>query len=132
MTRDWPPLLTTAYADLNAPPYGTDIDYGNPPATATPALPLAAYTGSFDSDLYGELVVTIEGDELLMTLGPAPRRYSLTHYTRDVFTYQPTGENAYGPSAVSFFLGPDAQAERLVVENLDLHGQGFFNRKTMT
>jgi CubicO group peptidase (beta-lactamase class C family) len=132
MTRDWPPLLTKAYADLNAPPYGTDIDYGNPPATATPALPLAAYAGSFGSDLYGELVVTVEGDGLLMTLGPAPRRYPLTHYTRDVFTYQPTGENAYGPSAVSFFLGPDAQAERVVVENLDLHGQGFFNRKTMT
>ena len=43
-------------------------------------------------------------------------------------TYQPVGENAYGLSAVTFTVGAEGKATRVVVENLDIHGQGTFTR----
>jgi hypothetical protein len=52
----------------------------------------------------------------------------LRHWDRDVFLYQPEGENAAGPSAVAFWIGPDRKAVRVVVENLDVEGQGTFTR----
>ena len=45
-----------------------------------------------------------------------------------MFLYQPVGEMAGGLSAVTFWLGPDRTAMRVVVENLDVHGQGTFTR----
>jgi hypothetical protein len=45
-----------------------------------------------------------------------------------VFVYQPAGENAAGPSGVTFTVGAGRKATRVVVENLDIHGQGTFTR----
>jgi CubicO group peptidase (beta-lactamase class C family) len=130
ITHDWPAILTPAFAQINAPTYGTDVDYTAPPTAATPPLPTAAYTGSFANDLYGALIVE-EGDGgLTLRLGPAQTAYPLTHYDRDVFSYQPTGENAYGPSAVTFTIGPEGNAARVTLENLDEHGQGTFASAT--
>jgi CubicO group peptidase (beta-lactamase class C family) len=131
-SRDWPELLTHAYQEINAPTYGTAVDYGKPPASPTASLPIAAYAGSFHNELYGELVVAGEGEELSLRLGPALRPYPLTHYDRDVFTYQPRGENAYGPSAVTFLVGADGRAGQVTIENLDQHGQGTFDRLNTT
>jgi hypothetical protein len=54
----------------------------------------------------------------------------LQHFDRDVFTYQPVSENAYGPSAVTFNVGPAGKATAVVIENLDVEGQGTFTRVT--
>lgn len=40
------------------------------------------------------------------------------------------GENAYGPSGVTFTIGADGKAERVTIENLDKDGQGTFVRST--
>jgi hypothetical protein len=45
-----------------------------------------------------------------------------------VFAYQPTGENAAGLSGVTFQVEPGPSATRVVVEALDVHGQGTFTR----
>ncbi|MFN8591241.1 MAG: serine hydrolase [Thermomicrobiales bacterium] len=132
LTRDWAPLLANAYVQMNAPDYGTAIDYTKPPADATSPLPLAAYAGTFASDLFGEMIIATEGDGLLLRLGPDLRPYPLTHFDRDVFTYQPIGENAYGPSAVTFQVGAAARADRVTLEILDKHGQGTFVRSDVT
>jgi hypothetical protein len=52
----------------------------------------------------------------------------LQHFARDVFTYQPVGENAYGLSAVTFMVGADQKATSVMIENLDTNGQGTFSR----
>lgn len=49
-----------------------------------------------------------------------------------MFTYQPVGENAYGPSAVTFAVGADRRAASVTVENLDINGQGRFGRASGT
>ncbi|MGH2615378.1 MAG: serine hydrolase, partial [Thermomicrobiales bacterium] len=128
ISRVWPTLVAGAYAQLNAPTYGTEVDYTAPPASVSPALATGSYTGAFSNELYGDLVVGEEGRGLMMRLDPAMTAYPLTHYDRDVFSYQPVGENAYGPSGVTFFVGPTGKAERVTLENLDQHQQGTFTR----
>ena len=41
---------------------------------------------------------------------------------------QPVGENAYGPSAVTFLVGAGDKAERVTIEYLDEHQQETFIR----
>ncbi len=52
----------------------------------------------------------------------------MRHFDRDVFTYQPVGENAYGLSALTFRVAADQKAAALTIENLDSNGQGTFHR----
>ena len=130
ITRDWPTLLTGAFAQMNAPTYGTKVDYTKPPGAATASLLATAYTGSFGNDLYGDITIEKAGGGLALRAGPALRAFPLTHYDRDVFWYQPVGENAYGPSGVTFTIGADGKAERVTIENLDKDGQGTFVRST--
>jgi CubicO group peptidase (beta-lactamase class C family) len=128
ISRDWASLTAGAYEKMNAPTYGTAVDYAHPPATVTPPLPASSYTGSFRNNLYGDLLITAENDAPALRIGPSLTSYPLTHYDRDVFTYQPPGENAFGPSGVTFLVGPESNAGRVTLENLDLDGQGTFLR----
>jgi len=52
----------------------------------------------------------------------------MKHWDRDVFTYQPTGESAGGLAGVRFSIDPGGKADRVLIENLNLHGQGTFTR----
>ena len=65
-----------------------------------------------------------------MRLGPRDMTFGLTHFGRDAFTYQPEGENAGGPSAVTFTIGEAGLATSVVVDNLDIHGVGTFVRSS--
>jgi hypothetical protein len=60
--------------------------------------------------------------------GPDKQTFPLTHYDRDIFTYVTQGENAVGTTGATFTIGPDGKANSVVVENLDVHGQGTFKR----
>ena len=126
--RDWLALFGQAMAAAVAPEYGTSVDYSKPPGRPTAALAAAAYVGNYHSDLYGPIQVARIDSGLVLKLGPRQESYVLHHFERDVFTYQPAGENAYGPSAVTFQVGADQKATSLTIENLDTTGQGTFNR----
>ena len=63
-----------------------------------------------------------------MKLGPKPLEFSLRHWDRDVFIYQPIGENAAGPSGVMFAAGPTGEIGSVTVENLNIHGEGTFRK----
>ena len=118
------PILTAAVA----PEYGQAVDYAAPPADPGPALDLDAYAGQFTNDYYGDASVTAENDALVIHLGPDQTPYEMRHFNRDVFLYQPVGENAAGESAVSFAVGADGLAGSVTVEILDQSGQGTFVR----
>jgi hypothetical protein len=55
----------------------------------------------------------------------------MQHYDRDVFTYQPVGENAAGLSGVTFTVGAEGKATSMVIENLNIHGEGTFTRMSI-
>jgi CubicO group peptidase (beta-lactamase class C family) len=136
--RDWFALFAQAMAGVMAPDYGTAVDYAKPPQSPKPALAAAAYVGSYHSELFGPAQVVeantglsgvgLAGAGLALKLGPKLASYTMHHFDRDVFTYQPIGENAYGPSAVTFTVGAGGKATAMTIENLDLNGQGTFRR----
>ncbi len=125
--RDWIALFGEVMAKTLAPDYGTSIDYSKPPGQS-PALAISAYTGSYQSELFGPIEVTGSDTSLVLKLGPKQAPFALRHFARDVFTYQPVGENAYGPSAVTFTIGADRKATAVTIENLDTNRQGTFSR----
>jgi CubicO group peptidase (beta-lactamase class C family) len=125
--KDWLGLFGQQFVKMMAPEYGTAVDYMKPPARPTPALPAAAYLGAYHNDLFGTIQIVAPDAELNLKLGPK-QSFPLHHFNRDVFTYQPVGENAFGPSAVIFTVGADQKASMVTIENLDINGQGAFTR----
>jgi len=121
-------LFGQALAKAMAPDYGTSVDYLKPPIRQSPALPAAAYVGDYHTDLYGPIQIVGTDTDLVLKLGPKQGPFALRHFERDVFIYQPVGENAYGPSAVTFMIGADQRATSVKIENLDTRGQGTFSR----
>jgi CubicO group peptidase (beta-lactamase class C family) len=126
--QNWAELLAARFAQMNEPTYGAEVDYAAPPKRGTPALPLDAYIGPYDNDLYGPLAIEQADGGLALRLGPEMTAYPMTHFERDVFSFQPPGENAYGPSGVSFLVGPEGRALSVTIEYLDAWGQGRFAR----
>src|SRR5262249_42360691 len=116
--KDWLARLRPGFAALATPAYGAAADFSQPPGPERPPLPRAAYRGTYRNDYFGPLEVEEKGEALVLRLGPKRKPFVLRHWDRDVFLYQPKGENAAGPSAVAFWIGPDRKAVRVVVENL--------------
>jgi hypothetical protein len=127
--RDWLVLYGNAFEKISAPTYGTEVDYTHPPEKTTPQLPAGAYTGTYHNDMYGDLEIGEKNGALKMTLGPMKIVFPLQHFDRDIFTYQPVGENAYGLSGVMFSLGPKQRATSVRLENLMVTDEGTFSRQ---
>ncbi|WP_207538593.1 serine hydrolase [Sabulicella rubraurantiaca] len=128
VTRDWLALFGEAFTKMSAPNYGTAVDYARPPSPPFPPLPDTAYAGLYRSELFGDAEIATGTNGLELRLGPRRAAFALRHFDRDVFTYQPVGENAYGPSAVAFAVGADRKATSATIENLATEGQGRFDR----
>jgi len=126
--RDWFPLFRLVVAAALKPDYGTATDYSASPRTPSPPHPAEAYAGSYANDLFGQIEVVEKESGLQLLLGPKKDAFPLKHFNGDVFTYQPAGENAYGLSAVTFTVGAAGKATAVVIENLNVEGQGTFTR----
>lgn len=96
------------------------------PLNPTGSFPLDDYAGTYLNDYYGPARVTIENNQLVISLGQVPYKFQLSHWNGNVFSYLPTGENAVGISAVSF----DRHSRSMTVEQLDRFGLGTFIRST--
>jgi hypothetical protein len=90
--------------------------------------PDASYAGTYRNDLYGDVGVSASGSGLAIAIGPSREAAPMRHFDRDVFTYQPAGEDAAGPSAVTFTVGADRKASAVTIEFLDVDRQGTFRR----
>ncbi|MCC6313711.1 MAG: serine hydrolase, partial [Thermomicrobiales bacterium] len=128
VSRDWLAITIPGFAAIMAPTYGTGIDWGAPPAPAAPAHPLETYVGTYRNAYYGETEIVAAGDGLALRIGPQPTEYALTHFDGDIFSWQPPGENAYGPSGLSFVIGPHGEALGFRDEYLESGGPGFLAR----
>ena len=103
--------------------------YATPPDPATPALPDAAYLGTYANAYAGEAVVAAEGGGLVLRLGPGGKTvFPLTHFDRDIFLYVADAEMPDVPSSLRFAVGPDGKAAALTAESLDSNGLGTFTR----
>jgi CubicO group peptidase (beta-lactamase class C family) len=129
--KDWLGFLQPIFKELSKPAYGTAVDYHKPPARRSPPLPLATYVGAYDNAYFGAIEVLEKEGGLRLRMGPKPMAFPLRHWDRDVFLYQPVGEMAGGLSGVMFTVGPDRRGTGVVIENLDVHGQGKFTPRPL-
>jgi hypothetical protein len=131
IANDWLAVIRSVVAaGAEEEDYNAGTDWTVPPADATPALADAAYVGMYHDDFYGDIEIAAGSDGLVLRIGPAPLEFPLTHYARDTFSWQPTGENALGPSGLTFLIGPDDTATALHDEYLAKHGPGVISRIT--
>src|SRR5213079_3005250 len=99
-----------------------------PPAEPAPARKNNAYVGRYTNDFFSDIVIVEKDRGLAIVQGPKNKTFPMKHYDRDTFTYETEGENAVGRSGITFTIGPDGQAAQVVVENLNVRGEGTFKR----
>jgi CubicO group peptidase (beta-lactamase class C family) len=126
--KDWFKEFKPIFDALLKPAYGTAVDYLKPPPRQSPALPSAAYLGAYGNAYFGIMEIAEKKGRLFLRLGPKKTWFPLQHWDRDVFLYQPVGESAGPLSAVNFWVGANRKAMKVVIENLDIDGQGTFTR----
>lgn len=130
LERDYLTLLKPFFDASLAPNYGTTVDYAIPPANPGAPLALSAYTGTYTNDFWGEIEVASADGGLILRVGPNKTPFTMRHWDRDTFLFQPTGENAYGPSGMMFQIGPDGRAAAITIEYFNINKQGTFTRMT--
>lgn len=126
---DYLPAVGALIAESVAAEYGDDV--AAPPAVVEDASATEAYTGVYLNDFFGPLEVLEDGSGLVLQVGPAGMTFPLAHYSRDVFTWVPPGENGNVISAVTFTIAANGTASQVVVENLDLYDAGTFVREAV-
>jgi len=126
---DWLAILTPVFTQIDAASYTLGRDWTTAPASVTRALANETYTGMYQNAFYGDVEIAASGESLVLRIGPEPREFPLTHFDRDTFTWQPTGENAYGLSGLTFALGDDGTASSFFDQYLASDGPGQLQRK---
>jgi CubicO group peptidase (beta-lactamase class C family) len=129
-TQDWLAVFKKVFSNPAAFGVFLGTDYSKAPLSPTPALPTSAYVGTYTNNFFGDIHIIEEGDGLAIVEGPRKLTFRLKHYDRDLFTYETEGENAVGATGVTFTIGADGKATTVVVENLNLRGEGTFKRPT--
>jgi CubicO group peptidase (beta-lactamase class C family) len=129
-TGDWTSQWNAIFDSLFGPAVeAAKKVYGTKPASPAPALPLAAYSGTYANEYLGDTVVAQENGLLVLKLGPnGAKSRPLTHFDRDRFIYYPTPEMPEMPFAVTFQIGPDQKAREVTIEDLNDDGQGVLAR----
>jgi len=130
ITRDWATPWDALYASIVGPPSeAAKSTYGTPPTSPTPALPLAAYAGTYRNEYVGTATVVEDNAALMLKLGPGgAKTYPLKHFDRDLFIYFPYEEIPEMPSAVAFEIGADRKARQMTIEDLNDDEQGVLRR----
>jgi Domain of unknown function (DUF3471) len=123
-TQDWLAYFKKVYSNPAA--LGVGTDYSKPPAAPGPALATSAYVRTYTNNFYGEIQVIEQGDGLAIVEGPLKLTFPLKHYDRDLFTCDSEGET----TGVTFTIGADGKATTVVVEDLNLQGDGTFKRRS--
>ncbi|MGH9097754.1 MAG: serine hydrolase [Acidimicrobiales bacterium] len=117
--QDWQPLLwDKVFKNFYVNP--SPLAGKTAPVNPTPAGPANAYTGTYTNDLYGPATITgSTSGNLMLQLGPKPMAFPLNHWDGDTFSYEPTGENALGITAVVFTIGSGGTATSVNIGNFN-------------
>ncbi len=127
-TQDWFALFKQVYSTPAAMGTVLGFDYSKPPASPAPGSKNSAYLGRYSNDYFGDISIIEKDSGLAILQGPKNKTFPMNHYDRDTFTYETEGENAVGRSGITFTIGPDGKASQVLVENLNVRGEGSFKR----
>lgn len=120
--EDWAGLYTEALSSF-ADPVGSLVGQ-SPPADPEPPKPLTDYTGVYHNEYFGAARIEETDGELVLLIGPDDRRYPLTHWDGDVFTFPLSNENAPGGTLSKATFTPDD----VTFEYWDTNGLGTFRK----
>ena len=119
--EDWRKLYGDAFAQM-AVAEGSLVGK-TPPANPAPASPTPTLVGTYDNGYWGPARIADAGGRLTLSLGPR-ETLDLTHWDGNVFTFVPTGENAFpGTISKATFDG-----DKLTLEYYDEEKLGTFTR----
>lgn len=127
-TFDWLDGYAGQFAILLA---NTSVLAGkNPPAHPKPAHPLSFYTGTYTAPFYGPIKIELRAGRLHLLIGPGFNNdYVFSHWDGELFSFEPSGENAVGITAATFNLDPGkSKAASLTLEYYNTTGLGTFTR----
>jgi CubicO group peptidase (beta-lactamase class C family) len=127
-TKDWVALADASFETAYEASMKPGRIYSTPPASPNPAMAPSSYVGDYANDYVGSARIMESGGSLFMELGPAARRFPLTHFNRDIFTYAPIAEAPDARRSVSFVIGPDGRAAEVTIEDLNEDGLGRLTR----
>src|SRR6266513_726857 len=127
-TQDWFALFKQVYSNPAAIGTVLGFDYSKPLTSPAPALKNNAYVGRYTNDYFGDISIIERDGGLAIVQGPKNKMFPMKHYDRDTFTYETEDENAVGRSGITFTVGPDGKAAQVLVENLNVRGEGVFKR----
>ena len=128
LTRDWIAFWNTLYDQFAASFSAGAAAYAQPPSPVAPALPSAAYVGTYTSDYVGTIEISDQDGALTLQLGPAHKTFPIRHWDRDMFLYEPDAELPGVVSGVTFGIGAAHHAQQVVLENFNNDEQGTFTR----
>jgi len=128
--KDWIGAWNGGYAGLFGPAIeAAKAQFANPPSPAAPPLANSAYVGRYANDYFGTAVISEDGGRLVLGLGPTgERRFPLDHFDRDLFLMHPAAEMPDLAAAVTFSIGSDGKAARVVLDAYDDLGFGTLKR----
>jgi CubicO group peptidase (beta-lactamase class C family) len=127
-TQDWFAVFKKLFSDPAAIGVVTGFDYSKPAVSPAPALKNNAYTGTYTNNFFGDISIVEKDGVFSIVQGLQNKTFPMKHYDRDTFTYEMEGENAAGASGVTFTIGADGTATQVLVENLNVRGEGTFKR----
>jgi Domain of unknown function (DUF3471) len=127
-TQDWLAVYKQAFLQMLQAEFASAAGYAISPESASPPAADTAYLATYRNDFFGEIAIVQKEGSLFIVQGPKKIEFPMAHWNRDTFTYQTEGESAVGTAGITFMLGPDGKAKRVLVENLNLHGKGLFDR----
>jgi CubicO group peptidase (beta-lactamase class C family) len=128
VSGDWLDRVTPSFEALTKVPYDKGIDWTTPPDDASDPLDNAAYMGTYHNEYYGDVEVALDGETLVLVLGPNRQKFPLTHYDRDSFSWQPAGENATVRSGITFNMSATGRSTDIWDDYLAAYGPGLLPR----
>jgi CubicO group peptidase (beta-lactamase class C family) len=128
LQQEWLPLLKKIFSNPEVLGVFKGTDYSAEPVSPTAALKNSAYVGRYSNEYFGELEIVEKDGALALLLGPQKMSFPIKHYDRDIFTYDIETENLTGKSGIRFAVAADGRADNVLVENLNVRGDGLFHR----
>ncbi|KAA0911524.1 serine hydrolase [Pusillimonas sp. ANT_WB101] len=109
-------------------PEGDLVDE-KPPVNPQPAQPLETYTGQYESPYFGPAEITLEGNKLVLAMGPAKHPMPISHWNGNTFAVMPLSENAPtgSRSSVAFTVEQD-KVNGFTVNYLNQNGLAIWHK----
>jgi hypothetical protein len=120
--RDWSAEFLTLYSNIHAGGEKQEKDFeAKRVANTKTSLALNDYAGTYSDPMYGTLVITVEGDQLIVDANKFVKA-KLSHWHYDTFRgwYD---QKWYGKGTANFVIGPEGKISTVNFDGIDFARQ---------